>query len=174
MKKLIAIVAVLTAAVIGSTVAAAPQNHEKIGYQSGIAASMNRLRLMDPAGKAAYDKLQRTLKILADDHDAGMAPAPAPTPTPTPAPTPPPPPAALPAPQTYNKGSRGQDARYCLPPGQTVDAAGYHYDENGLSTDGRRTGNPVPGLRPADEMNGQGPCEPYLGFPPWPAESYLP
>jgi hypothetical protein len=82
---------------------------EPIGYQSGIVAAMNRLRALDPAGKPAYDKLERTLRILAADHDAAIV-----KPTPPPPPPPPPPPTVLPAPQTYNKGSRGQDARYCI------------------------------------------------------------
>lgn len=66
-----------------------------IGYNDGIAAAVNRLRDMDPSGTKlvkgadgkwppitslppdlstwkAYDKLQRTLQILKDDHDAGM------------------------------------------------------------------------------------------------------
>jgi hypothetical protein len=65
---------------------------EKIGNQHGITAAMNRLRDLDPGGTAlirgeegwpdistlppdlnkhkAWDKLQRTLQILKDDHDA--------------------------------------------------------------------------------------------------------
>lgn len=66
-----------------------------IGYNDGIAAAVNRLRDMDPKGTImvkgtdgkwpplsslppdvstwkAYDKLQRTLQILKDDHDAGQ------------------------------------------------------------------------------------------------------
>jgi len=64
-----------------------------IGSQDGIKAATNRLRDLDPKGTklkkgpsgwpdisslpsdvstwGAYDKLQRTLQILADDHDAG-------------------------------------------------------------------------------------------------------
>lgn len=64
-----------------------------IGSQDGIEAAMNRLRNLDPTGTklvkvegkwqalsalpadlgkwGAYDKLQRTLQILADDHDEG-------------------------------------------------------------------------------------------------------
>jgi len=64
-----------------------------IGYNDGIAASVNRLRDLDPTGTKlvkgadgkwppltslppdlstwkAYDKLQRTLQIMKDDHDA--------------------------------------------------------------------------------------------------------
>jgi hypothetical protein len=65
-----------------------------IGYNDGIAAAVNRLRDMDPKGTLlvkgadgkwpplsslpaditkwkAYDKFQRTVQILKDDHDAG-------------------------------------------------------------------------------------------------------
>src|SRR5262245_32420438 len=64
-----------------------------IGSQDGIKAAANRLRDLDPKGTklvktssgwpdistlpsdvskwGAYDKLQRTLQILKDDHDAG-------------------------------------------------------------------------------------------------------
>jgi len=67
---------------------------EKIGNQHGVTAAMNRLRTLDPGGTAlvrgsdgkwpplstlqstpldkwkAYDKLERTLTILVQDHDA--------------------------------------------------------------------------------------------------------
>jgi len=79
---------------------------------------------------------------------------------------PPPPPPTL-NPQTYNKGSSGQDARYCV----TKDD-GYRYDSGGREIDGRRSGKFVAGLKPADEMDGREPCDPYNGFPPWPKESY--
>lgn len=85
------------------------------------------------------------------------------------------------APQTYNRGSRGQDARYCVQglaqirPGVFVDNGGFEYDADGLSLGGR-SGDPVPGLKPADEMDDRGPCDPYTkdgrSFPPWPAASY--
>lgn len=70
-------------------------------------------------------------------------------------------------PQTYNKGSSGQDARYCV----TFDD-GCRYDSGGREIDGRRSGQFVPGLKPADEMDGREPCDPYDGMPPWPAKSY--
>jgi hypothetical protein len=82
-------------------------------------------------------------------------------------PPPPPPPTTKLNPQTYNKGSSGQDARYCV----THDD-GYRYDSGGREIDGRRSGKFVPGLKPADEMDGREPCDPYNGFPPWPAASY--
>ena len=83
-----------------------------------------------------------------------------------PPPPPPPPPVKL-NPQTYNKGSRGQDARYCV----TIDD-GYRYDADGREIDGLRTGQFIEGLKPASEMDGRGPCDPYNGFPPWPEKSY--
>jgi len=96
-------------------------------------------------------------------------------------PPPPPPPAQKLAPQTYNKGSGGQDARYCVAgltkdsSGHYVDGSGFRYDENGLSLGGR-SGNPVPGLKAADMMDDKGACDSYEWqgrvFPPWPVESY--
>jgi hypothetical protein len=141
-----------------------------IGYQTGCVSTANALRAALPQNKAAFDNFQRTCQILAADHDAGIAPPPPPPPPP---PSTTPTPAPLPAPQTYNKGSRGQDAKYCVNGGAGgTDAAGYRYDSSGLEIDGRRSGNFVAGLRPSDESNGLGPCDPYLGFPPWPAASY--
>ncbi|HKE76632.1 MAG TPA: hypothetical protein VKB57_23645 [Acidimicrobiales bacterium] len=54
-----------------------------IGTQDGIHASVERLRKLDPGGTkpnrnpddlatwGAWDKLERTLQILRDDHDTG-------------------------------------------------------------------------------------------------------
>lgn len=92
---------------------------------------------------------------------------------------PPPPPDPIPAklaPQTYNKGSSGQDARYCtagLPVvnGFVTDGLD-RYDTGGRSIDGLRSGQFIPELKPADEMDGREPCDPYNGMPPWPAKSY--
>jgi hypothetical protein len=84
---------------------------------------------------------------------------------------PPPPPVQTLAPQTYNKGSSGQDARYCTRESGNPDGGGFHYDSGGRSLGGR-SGNPVAGLKPADEMDGREPCDPYNGFPPWPPDSY--
>jgi len=145
----------------------------EIGYQSGIAAACNALRKHHPENKAAWDKLERTLKILADDHDAAIPG------TPDNPDDPPPTPKKL-APQTYNRGSRGQDAKYCTTGlakvnGAFVDDGGFRYDDQGLCLGGR-SGNPVAGLKPSDEMDGRGPCDPYTNgnqsFPPWPAASY--
>lgn len=149
-----------------------------IGYQHGITAATLRMKKLDPAGfnatgTGAWDKYFRTMKKLVDDHDAGCVTAPPPTTTTAPPPTTTTAPAPRPAPQTYNKGSRGQDARYCLPDGVTVDAAGYRYDEDGRSLGGR-SGNDVAGLKPSDEMDGASPCQGYNGMPPWPEGSYLP
>lgn len=157
-----------------------------IGFQNGVAAATERMKRLDPAGfnasgTGAWDKFFRSVKRLVDDHDAACA-----TPQPPPTTTAPPPtttaPAPRPAPQTYNRGSSGQDARYCvddLPTvdGVKVDAAGFRYDDGGRSLGGR-TGNPIDVLKPADAMDGKGPCDPYTkdgrSFPPWPPASYLP
>lgn len=65
----------------------------------------------------------------------------------------------MPAPQIFNPGNRGQNARYDISGlawdperGAYVDDAGYHYDSNGLSLD--RPDTFVEGLRGADDMNG--------------------
>ena len=93
------------------------------------------------------------------------------------APPPPPPPPQV-APRTYNKVLGGPDARFCIT-GLTRGAdALWHdpfsrYDDNGLDVDGGRTSDTqVPGLKPANEMDDRGPCDPYGSFPPWPAGSY--
>jgi ferric-dicitrate binding protein FerR (iron transport regulator) len=65
------------------------QQGEKIGFQSGIDASVNRWIAKDPAGQAAYEKLRRTLKLLAADYDGRQVSS-----TPPPPPPPPPPPGA--------------------------------------------------------------------------------
>lgn len=82
------------------------------------------------------------------------------------------------APQTYNKGSRGQDAQYCtsaLPrnaAGQPYEPSNPNITYNGGLCNGGRSGNPVAGLKPSDAMDGRGPCDPYDGMPPWPDASY--
>ncbi len=144
----------------------------RIGYQNGISAAIVRMRKLDPTGfndtgSGAWDKFFRTIATLAQDHDAAIA-APAPQPTPTPAPTPAP--AKRPFPQTYNRGGSGQDARYCTG-GRDVDDMGYRYDGQGLSLGGR-SGNPIAGLKPSDQMDGADPCTGYDGMPPWPPGSY--
>ena len=169
-----------------SSTAASLGSCQVIGYQSGVAASMNRLRKLDPGGTnasktGAYDKLERTLSILAYDHDAACVSAPPPptstssttTSSTTTGPT------MVVAPQTYNKSGRG-DARFCtagLPRngnGRLYDAYAT-YDDNGLQLGGRSEAE-VPGIRFSDNMNDLGPCDGYTEngrtFPPWPAESY--
>lgn len=152
---------------------------ERIGFQSGIKAAMARLRKLDPggtnaSGTGAWDKLERTLSILANDHDAAIT-----DPEPPPPPPPPPPPETDYAPRTYNIGSRNQDPRFCVTgltrraDGLLVDGEGVLYDDSGLNVDGRRDRTKiVAGLKPADEMDGREPCDPYNGMPPWPAASY--
>jgi hypothetical protein len=90
-----------------------------------------------------------------------------------PGPTPPPP--AQPwdsgyAPQSYNRGSSGQDARFnirinCeqLANGDYRDKRGVVYTDGGLDRGGR-TGSYVAGLKPADEMDGREPWEAYENF----------
>ena len=141
---------------------------EIIGFQNGIKAAMNALRGLDPAHKAAYDKLERTLTILAKDHDAGIAPPPPPPPD-----DPPPPPPTL-FPQSYNKGSSGQDARYATF-GKTSDGR-FEYDSGGRCRGGR-SGQFIPELKPADQMDGNEPWDPYeyggRTIGPWyPPKSY--
>jgi hypothetical protein len=176
---------------------------QPIGYQHGITAMMNRLRDMDPDGTVlvkvpdpekpgrmmwpsidtitkpldqwkSYDKAERAFTILCYDHDAYVTQTPDPAPTPPPDEGPPVAPTGL-APQTYNRGSSGQDARYCTRDSGNPDGGGFHYDENGLCRGGR-SGNPVPGLKPADMMDGKGACDPYewggVSYPPWPPGSY--
>lgn len=161
-----------------------------IGYQDGLSGFVAWVRKTDPTVKYRpadkrpkspsewfwLEKFEdRLLRHLKDEHDA-ESPA---EPSDPPPPPPPPPPPSTPklAPQTYNKGSRGQDARYCTAglskdsTGAYVDSGGFCYDGNGLCLGGR-SGNYVPGLKAADEMDGREPCDPYNGMPPWPAESY--
>lgn len=157
-----------------------------IGPQTGCVAAANRLRKLDPAGTnasktGAWDKLERTCVILAADHDAAITTTPPPPPTttvPPPTTTTVPPPPRL-APQTYNRGSSGQDARYCVHwpgvtnvgPNRWRDEGGFEYDGGGLSLGGR-SGNTVAGLNPADAMDGREACDPYNGMPPYPAGSF--
>jgi hypothetical protein len=66
----------------------------QIGGQDGIHASIERLRALDPGGTkpnrdpgnlatwGAYDKLERTLQILRNDHDGVKPPDPQPEPVP--------------------------------------------------------------------------------------------
>lgn len=156
-----------------------------IGYQNGCSSAAARLRRLDPggtnaSGTGAWDKLERTCLILVRDHDAGISPPPPPTTTTVP-PTTTTTPSASYAPQSYNRGTRGQDARYCvewpgverLGPNLYRDGKGVRYDAGGLELDGNRSGNPVDGLKPSDSMDGRGPCEPDgAGHPPYPPGSF--
>lgn len=133
-----------------------------------------------PWVKKFFDNTMRKLK---DDHDAAINPVPPPT-----DPTDPPPPNTDPslsgyAPQSYNRGSRGQDARYNIrincqqrSDGKYVDRQGVLYSDGGLCEDGRRSGQYVEGLKPSDMMDGKEPWEPYewqgRTIPPYPAKSW--
>lgn len=136
------------------------------GYRF-YSAGVLRSRTMDPKRRSVkFSKGQEPYKIEAvvlTPIDSGTYPS-----------TPPPPQVA---PRTYNKVPSA-DARFCvagLPKnsrGLPYDAFSA-YDENGLDVDGGRTKDTqVPGLKPANEMDGRGSCDPYGSFPPWPAGSY--
>lgn len=149
------------------------------GYRF-YSAGVLRSRTFDPSRRSVkFSKGQAPYKIEAvklSVLDSGEYPAPKP-PDPPPTPT-----RKFLAPQTYNKGSRGQDAQYCTT-GLPRDPNGIPYEpsapgityNDGLCNGGR-TGDPVPGLKPADEMDSRGPCDPYthndVSFPPWPEQSY--
>ena len=178
---------------------------ELIGHQDGIAAEYNRLRDLDPGGTLltkqggkwpsletietipleqwkAYDKAERRARILKDDHDAAVTQTPGPSPEPPPVePTPPDPATTGYAPQSYNRGSRGQNAKFnirinCTGGGEDyVDRNGIHYDSSGLCKGGR-TEPEIPGLKPSDMSDGLEPWEPYtwngVTYPPYPLQSY--
>ena len=147
---------------------------EKIGYQSGIKAAIARLRKLDPGGTnaqgtGAWDKLERTLSILAADHDAQI-------PDPPPPPPPPPPPTYVKVAPRVAFKANGSDARYCTvgqpgvvpdpnaPPGHTVDEHGATYDDNGLCKNGKRSDGPA--VTSAREIDGRPYCSlPTMGDP---------
>ena len=100
----------------------------------------------------------------------------APVTQPPPPPPPPPPPKKV-APRTYNTAPGGEpSARFCTT-GLSRNTNGRlhddysEYDDDGHDLGGRTT-NQVAGLKPANEMDGRGPCDPYGTFPPWPPGSY--
>lgn len=168
-----------------SSSSAAASSCQRIGFQSGVSASIARFRKLDPGGSnaaktGAYDKLERSLSILVFDHDAACTPTqPPPTTTTQPPPTTTTSPATPIAPLTYN-AEGGSNARYCVA-GLPTNAAGRRfdqfatYDENGLQLGGR-TEDHVDGLKGSRSTDGLGPCDPYTwdgrSFPPWPAASY--
>lgn len=136
------------------------------GYRF-YSAGVLRSRSMDPKRRTVkFSKGQEPYKIEAvqlTPIDTGTWPS-----------TPPPPQVA---PRTYNKVPSA-DARFCVA-GLPRDHRGLYvdafsaYDENGLDVDGGRSRDTqVPGLKPANEMDGRGACDPYNSFPPWPPGSY--
>ena len=164
---------------------------KKIGYQDGITAFFDWYRKQpgvpqrgpnyDPNDIDTWpwpDKMERTMRILKDDHDAAVV---SPPPDPGPDPEPEPEPGRY-APRTYNTTSRA-DARFCMSAeygvvrqgAGYVDAMGVTYDEGGRDMGGRSK-DIVPGLKGADSMDGREPCDPYTeggrSFPPYPAESF--
>lgn len=88
-------------------------------------------------------------------------------------PPPPPPPPLQPwdsgfAPQSYNQGGSGQDARYNIrinctqrSDGKYVDGQGVVYDDGGRPLGGR-TQTAIPELKPADQMDGREPWDIYI------------
>ena len=167
----------------GSSSSSAAEPCQRIGFQSGIVASAKRWRTIDPAGRVAYTNLERSLQILAHDHDALCAGAPPVTTTQPPTTTAP---APRYAPRTHNLGARNQDPRFCLAPqfgGVRVsdgyrDATGAHYDFEMRSDDGNRDrGRMVDGLKGADSLDSLEPCDAYTHegrtVPPYPADSFL-
>ena len=142
---------------------------EKIGYQDGITAFLNWYRKQpgvpkrgpgyDPADISTWpwvDKLERTLRILKDDHDAAI-----------PDPPPPPPPLTFVkvAPRVAYKAG-GSDARYCLKdfPSLRDDVA--TYDSNGLCLGGRSDGSAADCPTSALEIDGRAYCSlPTTGDP---------
>ena len=117
------------------------------------------------------DKLtENTLRKLKDTHDViagGLPPVPDIPPGPTP------PPVSQPwdsgfAPQSYNKGSRGQNAKFNIrinctqrPDGKYGDRHNIVYSDSGLCDSGGRTENDVDGLKPSDMTDGREPWEAY-------------
>jgi hypothetical protein len=159
---------------------------EPIGFQDGITAFFNWFRKQpgvpgrgpnyDPADLSTWpwpDKMERTLRILKDEHDAAVPS------DPPPPPPPPPPPTGPVAPRTYNKVlPNGSDARFCVAGLSRGSDGLLHdiysgYDDNGLDVVGGRTKDTqVAGLRQANNMDGRGPCEFYDGMSRWPDGSY--
>jgi len=112
-------------------------------------------------------------------------------PAPPPPPPPPPPPTSHPwdsgyPPQSYNQGSRGQNAKFnihinCVEVAHNDwrDAHGNSYDDSGLCRGGRTEAH-VDGLKPSDEMDGREPWDAYVyndatigpGKENYPAASY--
>jgi hypothetical protein len=178
----------------------------KIGYQDGITAFFDWYRKQpgvpqrgpkyDPDDIDTWpwpDKMERTLRILKDDHDAAVT---NPTPPPVEPPVEPPPGDQRVAPMSYKKGTNDADPRYCLfspngalRPGIRAIGGGLYEDESGAqyNGDGLNTGNvwrnrniAPPGLLPANNMDGRDACEPYVvdglmigGSAGYPEESYL-
>jgi len=161
-----------------------------IGYQDGIAGFISWLRKQpnvqkrgigyDAADLSTWpwpDKLERTLRILKDEHDAAV-PA-----DPDPPPPPPPPPAPAfkrVAPKTVNEeGSSNQ--RFCMfdggnlrpgvvrrPDGFYTDESGAVYAQNGdgLEESSVRNKDIISGLVGAKSMDGRSACEcPTVGDP---------
>jgi hypothetical protein len=178
----------------------------KIGYQDGITAFFDWYRKQpgvpqrgpgyDPEDIDTWpwpDKMERTLRILKDDHDAEVVTPPNPPDgggTPEPA-------LKLTPPMAYHVGTNNADPRYCcfesdgtLRDGLhwegalLVDELGVEYNADGLILSGwhlRDRNVKPPGTLPANSMDQRAVCEPYTGTngkmiggeAGYPEESYL-
>lgn len=152
---------------------------EDIGWQDGMQGFIQWVRKMDPTIKYRplserpanrtqwywLEKFTWALDVLQADFDA-RNPDTAPPP-------PPPPPTTNPwdsgyAPQAYNRGSGGQNARFNIrinctqrSDGKYVDKKGVVYSDSGLQESGQRSEFTVSGLKPSDMMDGLDPWEQY-------------
>ena len=162
---------------------------EPIGYQDGIAGFISWLRKQptvqkrgigyDPADLSTWpwpDKIERTLRMLKDEHDASV-----PTSPPPPPPPPPPPAFKKVAPITVTQEG-ASDQRVCLrwedgnlrpgvfrrPDGTYGDESGavYAADGDGLEESSVRTKITDTRLVSAKQMDGRSACEcPTAGDP---------
>jgi hypothetical protein len=106
---------------------------------------------------------------LVEIADRAHAKPPVPPPTPDPPkPQPPKPSDTGYAPQSYNQGSRGQNAKFNVHINCTLRGDGYYvdkngivYQDNGLCSSGGRTEPFIPELKPSDMSDGKEPWEAY-------------
>ena len=162
---------------------------EKIGYQDGITAFFNWYRKQpgvpqrgpnyDPNDVSTWpwpDKMERTLRILKDDHDAAVVPPPVP-------PEPPVPPAYVKVAPITVREEGGSDQRVCLftgeveggplrpgvvklPDGRYTDESRAVYQSNGLEDTSVRSKATDTRLVSARQMDGRNACQcPPVGEP---------
>lgn len=167
---------------------------DKIGYQDGITAFFDWYRKQPgvPQRGPNYDegdintwpwpdKMERTMRMLKDDHDArasGVVPPPNPEPEPEPEPEQP-----QVAPMAYKRGENNSDPRYCcfnpdgsLRPGLSfvdpptnqliVDRRGTTYNRDGMIQSNWHLRNRYvepPGVLPSNSMDDRSVCQQYTG-----------